>query len=62
MNRDAFRSLNIVSDIDVAVATVEADAAARDQLAVVTDDEVSVFRPRLIRFLPGFHSDVAGFS
>ena len=47
--------------MDIAVATVEANASAGVHLAVVADDEVATIRSFFIIVLSGFHGDVASF-
>ena len=67
--RNTFCGLNIIRNMDIAVAPVEVNAPAGDQLAVIPDDEVSVMNypinghfigKKLGLFLSGLHRDVAG--
>ena len=56
---DAFFRLNIIRNMDVAVASVEGNASPGDQLAVITDDEVAMSGSFFIFILSGCHGNVA---
>ena len=60
IDRDAFRGLNIIRNLNIAVATVQYNAATGIQFAVIPDDEVPGTRSLFIGVLSGCHRNVAG--
>ena len=61
IDRDTFLGLNIVRNLNIAVATVQHNASTGIQFSVIPDDEVPGTRSLFIGILSGRHRDITGY-